>query len=41
VALTLQQQQQQIYKLEAELADLRKKRSRLENATKGGLLKKA
>jgi hypothetical protein len=40
VALTLQQQQQQIYKLEAELADLRKKRSRLENATKGGLLKK-
>jgi hypothetical protein len=40
VALTLQQQQQQIYKLEAELADLRKKRSRLENATKGGLLRK-
>jgi hypothetical protein len=40
VALTLQQQQQQIYKLEAELADLRKERSRLENATKGGLLKK-
>jgi hypothetical protein len=41
VALTLQQQQQQIYKLEAELADLRKERSRLENATKGGLLRKS
>ena len=40
MALTLQQQQQQIYKLEAELADLRKKRSRLENATKGGVLRK-
>jgi hypothetical protein len=40
VALTLQQQQQQIYKLEAELADLKKERSRLENATKGGLLRK-
>jgi hypothetical protein len=40
VALTLQQQQQQIYKLEAELADLRKERSRLRSASKGGLLKK-
>ena len=40
MALTLQQQQQQIYKLEAELADLRKERSRLENATKGGVLRK-
>jgi hypothetical protein len=40
VALTLQQQQQQIYKLESELADLKKERSRLENATKGGVLRK-
>ncbi len=40
MALTLQQQQQQVYKLEAELADLKKEQSRLRNASKGGLLKK-
>jgi len=40
VALTLQQQQQQIYKLEAELADLKKEQSRLKGASKGGVLKK-
>ena len=40
MALTLQQQQQQVYKLEAELADLKKEQSRLRSASKGGLLKK-
>jgi hypothetical protein len=40
VALSLQQQQQQVYKLEAELADLKKEQSRLRSASKGGLLKK-
>jgi len=40
VALNLQQQQQQLYKLNAELANLKKEQSRLDNLTKGGLLKK-
>lgn len=40
MALTLEQQQQQLYKLNAELADLKKQQSRLTNVTKGGLLKK-
>ena len=40
MALSLQQQQQQVYKLEAELADLKKEQSRLRSASKGGLLKK-
>jgi hypothetical protein len=40
VALTLEQQQQQVYKLEAELANLKKQQSRLSSASKGGLLKK-
>jgi hypothetical protein len=40
VALNLEQQQQQAYKLQAELANLKKEQSRLVNLTKGGLLKK-
>ena len=40
MALNLQQQQQQVYKLQAELANLKKEQSRLTNLTKGGLLKK-
>ena len=40
MALTLEQQQQQVYKLEAELANLKKQQSRLRSASKGGLLKK-
>jgi hypothetical protein len=40
VALNLEQQQQQAYKLQAELANLKKEQSRLENLSKGGLLKK-
>jgi len=40
VALNLEQQQQQLYKLNAELANLKKEQSRLDNLTKGGLLKK-
>jgi hypothetical protein len=40
VALNLEQQQQQLYKLNAELSDLKKEQSRLSNITKGGLLKK-
>lgn len=40
MAINIQEQQQQIYKLEAELANLRKEKSRLENASKGGLVKK-
>jgi len=40
VALNLEQQQQQLYKLNAELVDLRKQQSRLDQQVKGGLLKK-
>lgn len=40
MAINIEQQQQQIYKLQAELADLKKEQSRLTNITKGGLLKK-
>jgi len=40
VAINIQEQQQQIYKLEAELANLKKEKSRLENLSKGGLVKK-
>lgn len=40
MALNLEQQQQQLYKLNAELANLKKEQSRLDNLTKGGLLKK-
>jgi len=40
VALNLEQQQQQLYKLNAELVNLKKEQSRLDNLTKGGLLKK-
>jgi len=40
VALTLQQQQQQLYKLNAELANLKKEQSVLKGRTQGGLLKK-
>jgi hypothetical protein len=40
VALNLEQQQQQLYKLNAELANLKKEQSRLDNLTKGSLLKK-
>ena len=40
MALNLEQQQQQAYKLQAELANLKKEQSRLVNLTKGGLLKK-
>ncbi len=40
MALNLQQQQQQVYKLQSELANLKKEQSRLTNLTKGGLLKK-
>jgi hypothetical protein len=40
VALTLQQQQQQLNKLNAELANLKKEQAILEQRTAGGLLKK-
>jgi hypothetical protein len=40
VAINLEQQQQQLYKLNAELSNLKKEQSRLTNITKGGLLKK-
>ena len=40
MATNLEQQQQQLYKLNAELSDLKKEQSRLTNVTKGGLLKK-
>jgi len=40
VALTLEQQQQQLYKLNAELANLKKEQSALKGRTQGGLLKK-
>jgi hypothetical protein len=40
VALSLEQQQQQLNKLKAELANLKKEQSRLDNLSKGGLLKK-
>jgi len=40
VALNLEQQQQQLYKLNAELANLKKEQSRLDQQVKGGLLKK-
>ena len=40
MAINLEQQQQQLNKLKAELANLRKEQSRLENLSKGGLLKK-
>ena len=40
MALNLEQQQQQLYKLNAELVNLKKEQSRLDNLTKGGLLKK-
>jgi len=40
VALNLEQQQQQLYKLNAELSNLKKEQSRLDQQVKGGLLKK-
>jgi len=40
MAINLEQQQQQLNKLKAELANLKKEQSRLENLSKGGLLKK-
>lgn len=40
MAINLEQQQQQLNKLKAQLADLKKEQSRLENLSKGGLLKK-
>ena len=40
MALNLEQQQQQLYKLNAELANLKKEQSRLDQQVKGGLLKK-
>jgi hypothetical protein len=40
VALTLEQQQQQLYKINAELANLKKEQSFLKGKTQGGLLKK-
>lgn len=40
MALTLEQQQQQLYKLNAELANLKKEQSALKGRTQGGLLKK-
>jgi len=40
VALTLEQQQQQLFKLKAELDNLKKEQSTLEGRTQGGLLKK-
>jgi hypothetical protein len=40
MAINLEQQKQQLNKLKAELANLRKEQSRLENLSKGGLLKK-
>lgn len=40
MATNLEQQQQQLYKLNAELSNLKKEQSRLTNVTKGGLLKK-
>ncbi len=40
MALTLEQQQQQLYKLNAELVNLKKDQARLDQQVKGGLLKK-
>jgi hypothetical protein len=40
MAINLEQQQQQLNKLKAQLANLKKDQSRLENLSKGGLLKK-
>ena len=40
MALTLEQQQQQLYKLNAELVNLKKDQTRLDQQVKGGLLKK-
>ena len=40
MAINLEQQQQQLNKLKAQLANLKKEQSRLENLSKGGLLKK-
>ena len=40
MAINIQEQQQQVYKLQAELANLKKEQSRLANLTKGGLLRK-
>ena len=40
MALSIEQQQQQLYKLNAELSNLKKEQSRLSNLTKGGLVKK-
>jgi hypothetical protein len=40
MAINLEQQQQQLNKLKSELANLKKEQSRLENLSKGGLLKK-
>ncbi len=40
MALNLEQQQQQLYKLNAELANLKKEQSALKGRTQGGLLKK-
>jgi hypothetical protein len=40
VALNLEQQQQQLNKLNAELANLKKDQARLDQQIKGGLLRK-
>ena len=40
MAISLEQQQQQLYKLEAELANLKKEEALLRQQSKGGLLKK-